>query len=318
MPATMNKKLKLLCWGLFLFIASHKIAGNSSVTYSLERENKIPCHYYFDTSNTHENFSILLILQGSETESAFQFHTIADSGWLKKFNVAVLIIEKPGVTDSTFNQQTYLQYNSLTQRADDCKLVMDHLRKTQKAWNGKLLISGFSEGAILAALIGPQISETKALIMLSGGGGMTLREDILLLETKNPPPGITHSCWNQIKLTYLKLMFAGLKFFPNNSTYTFLGSNHSLKYWNTIADYKPLYSLEKLDIPLYLAHGTMDTNCPIESAEILVRHFKQIGKNNLCYRKYTGYDHTFLDREGINHMGEIFDEALGWAQPFLS
>jgi len=311
----MNKILALCV--LLLLTAAHNIAANNPKIYSIERENRPLCHYYFDKSNTQDDFSILLILQGSETTSAFQFYTIADPCWLKKFNVAVLIIEKPGVTNTTFNQYTYLQYNSLTQRADDCKMVVDHLRKTQKSWNGKLLISGFSEGSILAALLGPQIPETNALIMLAGGGGMTLREEILLLETKNSPPGITHSCWNQIKLTYLKLMFAGLKFFPNNSTYTFLGTNHSLKYWNAIADYKPLYSLEKLDIPLYLVHGSVDTNCPIESAEILVRHFKEIGKNNLFYRMYTGYDHTFNDREGINHMGEIFDDSLEWVQPFL-
>ncbi len=289
-----------------------------NITHLLKRNDKSLCHYYFDMLHTRARgkFSILLLLQGSETKSAFRFTGSADTTWLKKANVAVLVIEKRGITRNDINKEQYLRYNSLDQRTQDCAMVVDHIRKTTKKWNGKLLVCGGSEGAALAAFITPLIPEIVGTIMLSGGCGMSLREEIILLVERDASPGFIGACKKYATTSYIKLMLLMTRLFPNSS-YTCIGETNSFKYWSSIADYNPLHTLLKVSTPLYLAHGTSDTNCPVESARVLVQHFKDAGKTNLQYKIYEGLNHSFTDSHGENHLDNVLNTALKWAEPLL-
>lgn len=299
---------------VFLFLSiSYSIRSENSTEFHVLRDNGTLCTYYFDFSNTQENFSILLFLQGSETTSAYGLKKIVDPAWLKKNNVALLIVEKPGISQSNFDEQEYLKLNTLFQRANDCQLVLKYIYKNYSTWNKELLLCGCSEGATLAVLLGSRISEVKGIVMLAGGGGMSLKEELLLLAKKGH---IGYYYFNVITSLYIRLMRAISKFMPN-STYTCIGSTNTLKYWHSIADYNPLKVLENLSIPLYVAHGSCDKNAPIESAEILVNHFKNLKKSNLVFKKYDEFDHHFNDFEGKNHFIEVVNDALEWASSIL-
>jgi len=79
-----------------------------------------------------------------------------------------------------------------------------------------------------------------------------------------------------------------------------------------------MHSLETTSILLYLAHGSTDVNCLIESADKLVQHFQKLGKDNLHFERYGGYDHGFNDQDGSNHRDEVIGKALEWLEPILS
>lgn len=286
------------------------------ITYQLERFNRTDCTYYFDTSNTQDGFSIICFLQGSEITSVRNFMRLADCFWLKKNNVAVLAVEKPGVSQDDFDRKTYLAMNSLWQRAEDCLKVVEILREKESAWNGKLLLVGASEGATLAAYLSTLIPEIKATIMFSGGCGMSLHDELQLLENKKVRVGYKGFLRKYFIKAYIYTMISVAKFFPNSS-YTCIGENNTLRHWNTIGNYNPLTSLEKLDTPLYLVQGTRDTDCPIESARKLVAYFAEIKKTNLTYREYKYYDHNFFDLSGENHWQEVADEAFLWVETYL-
>lgn len=304
------KYLFLLCIGLV------PATNLNATSYQFERPNKTISTYYLDKSNTQDSFSIVLMLQGSETNTVRNFMNLPDDEWLEKINAAVLAVEKPGVTQDGFDRKIYLSNNSLWQRAEDCMKVVERLRDLEPNWNGNLLIVGGSEGATLAAYLSPLIPETKATIMFSGGCGMSLHDELQVLENKRTCDSIRALYSKYSIKAYVYAMIALSKWFPN-SAYTCIGENNTLKYWNTIGNYNPLTSLEKLSIPLYLVHGTHDTNCPIESAEKLVNHFNNIGKTNLTYRSYPGYDHNFFDEAGENHWIEVSHEAFEWSEVFI-
>jgi pimeloyl-ACP methyl ester carboxylesterase len=145
---------------------------------------------------------------------------------------------------------------------------------------------------------------------------MTLRDEILLMEKKSASPGFIGSLNFYATYLHLNAMFSLAKWMPQ-STRTFFGDTNTLKYWNAIADYDPLDTLIKVSAPLYLAHGTADTNCPIESADKLAAKFKQLGKTNLLFKRYECFDHSFNDQSGDNYFKEVLNVGLVWAEQFL-
>lgn len=285
---------------------------------TIDRPNQTQCHYYFDKDHLESNdFSIILVLGGSETTSITRFMSIVDKPWCKKSNCVVLAIEKPGISADSYNQKEYFKYNSLTQRADDCLMVLDHIRNNEPNWNGKLIIFGVSEGATLAAYITPLIPEVAATIILSGGCGMSLRNEILILLEKEASGGLNDFFKKICNKAAVNFVLSASHLFPN-STLTGIGETNTLKWWHSIADYNPLHTLENVSTPLYVAHGTDDINTPIESSEKLVQHFESLGKRNLLYRRYDGFDHCFNDSNGDNHYGDVADEALNWAANIIN
>jgi len=286
--------------------------------HTIERPNQTQCHYYFDKDHLESNdFSIILVLGGSETTSATRLMSIIDEAWCKKSNSAVLAIEKSGISADSYNQKEYFKYNSLTQRADDCLMVLDHIRNSEPNWNGKLVLFGGSEGATLAAYITPLIPEVVATVIFSGGCGMSLRNEILLLIEKGASSGLLGFFEKIGKQSAVNLVLSASHLFPN-STLTGIGNTNTLKWWHLIADYNPIHTLESVSTPLYVAHGAEDRNTPIESSEKLAQHFESLGKRNLLYRRYDGLDHHFNDTNGDNHFGTVVDEALDWVANIIN
>lgn len=287
-----------------------------STPHVLNRPDTTECTYYYDTSPIKDDFSLLLLLQGSSMKSVTPWMLVVDQPWLDKMQVVALGVEKPGMTKDTRNKEEYLKLNSLEQRAADCIMVINHIRATEPRWNGKIILYGHSEGATLAAYLTPLIPKVTATVMLSGGCGMSLKDELLILNKKYGDPGIK-GLFNRYRVNgYISSMIFLSQLFPE-STYTCVGKGNTLKYWSTIGYYNPLYTLEKVSTPLYVAHGSEDMNCPVESAEILVNHFTALGKTNLHYQRYEGYDHSYNDQEGNNHFGTVADEAFAWLEKYL-
>lgn len=299
-----------------LLVAFQGLTMASPTTYGIERPDKTWCQYHVERDHIKKDpFSLVLALNGSDTASVTWFMPIVDIPWCKKMSCVVLGVEKPGVTKDSFNKSDYFKLNTLTQRADDCRMVIDHIRATEPQWDGKLIILGGSEGATLAAYLTPLTNPT-ATIMLSGGCGMTLRQELITLEKKLATSGIRGNLEKLYGIAKTHFLLS-LSHILTCSTMTCVGDTNTLKWWHKIADYNPATSLEKVATPLYLAHGSADINCPVESAHALVEKFEKLGKSNLVFREYAGLDHSYNNAEGENYFGPVSDEALAWSEQFL-
>lgn len=303
---------------LFFVCIFYSQLHSTPTAHTITRSHKTQCHYYLQREhlNNKEQFSIVLMLHGSEADSVTHFMPLIDTSWCIHNKCALLGIEKPGVTKDTCDKKEYFKYNTLTQRASDCVMVIEHLRLTEPLWNGKLIILGGSEGGTLAAYVTPLLKQTVATIIIAGGCGMTLRQEILKLaqkENSNDVRGNVNYILSNLSINFwLTLCYL----FPTDKIRA-VGNTNTLRWWRSIADYNPLTSLKNVTTPLYCIHGTADTNCPIESAYALVDAFKKWEKTNLVFKEYQGFDHCFNDAQENNHYEVVTHEALAWVEQFL-
>jgi pimeloyl-ACP methyl ester carboxylesterase len=49
--------------------------------------------------------------------------------------------------------------------------------------------------------------------------------------------------------------------------------------------------LEKLNLPIFIFHGTLDMNCDVQGVYDVYKRFQKLGKNNLKTYVFKGYDH---------------------------
>ena len=71
--------------------------------------------------------------------------------------------------------------------------------------------------------------------------------------------------------------------------------------------------LVKLDIPVFLAHGTDDDSSPIESADAIADEFATRGKENLTYRRLDT-NHSFTGPDGTSHFNDVLAQVMQWAR----
>ncbi len=83
-------------------------------------------------------------------------------------------------------------------------------------------------------------------------------------------------------------------------------------------------NLLKLDIPLYVAIGTIDENVTVENAYIIPVEIIRHGKKNLTFRHFPKYDHGFIEKmddskeiERFDKVTKVFIDWLNTATPTL-
>jgi len=272
--------------------------------------------------NSKGKTGILLMLQGSGCLPSRDRLFAWEEKWNRqsKNRVAVLMAEKIGVNldNIGYCSDEYRQHHTFHQRVYDYTRIIQSLRNSASWWNGKLYLMGGSEGGSLAAVLASIIPETKKVVMLVAGGGMTLAEAI--------PFGVADSMRKNGRPEYeidmvlqqFKSLFDEIR---NNPTPNqLLGSDPELgsvfqetyKLFASMLDIRPLNRLVDLNIPIYMAHGTEDTNDPVDSVYQTIDAFDDLGKKNLVYREYEGLDHGFNDINGIPRLQEVLTDAFDW------
>ncbi len=300
----------MLSFILLLMSSISLLANDLPTEFNIQRADGSSLTYYFKRPSSDECFPIIAMLQGSEAASCFQYYDwfLGKELFIDKLKAGFLLVEKPGIHSlNNINIDEYYACNTLTQRIQDYKLVIEQLRKVESYWDRRIIFIGFSEGGMLASLLGALIPESQAIVILSGGCGMTLKDEMLTLIGKES------SLSKYSNRLYFHAIMLLAYCFPK-STLTAYGSTNTLKWWADIAEVMPWKYLERVNLPIFLAHGTRDVNCPVESADKLQQYFENKGKTNLTYRRYTGYDHNFNDQQNKNHIDNILAEIAQWLQ----
>lgn len=292
----MKKLAYILILQLSLF-SNLAVAAYQELKISRLDDSKID--FYIDQPETAtKSYPYILFLQGSECRTVFKRPGIPQEP-SKQFGVGFLLVDKYGISKSNNNPDDeknctaeFKKGNTLDQRISDYLRVIQFLRSYDAKWNKELLIIGGSEGAMLAPIVASYIPESKKVVMLAGGIGWNMEEELNLSLVRSA-----------------KKVIAEIKVNPTSEK-EWLG--HTYKWWHSMLWVRPVNYAETLTIPLLMFHGTEDAASPVESARAAKARFDLLNKTNLEYRELQGLDHQFAEKDGTSHKFKILEQAIKW------
>lgn len=301
--------LKQSVFFLFLVLA-FEVQAAEFAELSAKRLDGTSVVYYIQTPSLKSKRSVLLVLQGSTCKSVYSSAQAA-GGLVDKLGIVRLDIEKYALSKNISScPREYLEKNTIDQRISDVLLVVSALRN-QEWWDRKLFIIGGSEGAVLAAILPTYIPETTKTVIMAGGIGWTMRQEMLfLLEKQMSAKGKTaEEIAQEIKM--MDHAFDATIENPTSSK-VFYGDTNTYKWWSSILNVRPINYLVNLSIPILLIQGTTDQAVPVESARAAEAVFREMGKGNLKYIEYEGLDHSWNDASGKSQASVVLKDVFEW------
>lgn len=298
---------------LFVFLFSSISKAGSIEELSILRADRSTISAYFQRPEKTTSFPIIVVLQGSECRSIYNSALSGAKPFLA-LGIARLDLEKYGLNKNlTTCTQEYLDHNATDQRVQDYLRAFQVIRKTIPEWNGQFILLGGSEGAIIAPSIAAFTPEVRKLVLLSAGGGITMRDNMLVkqeneLRNQGKPQNEIDTELNATR-DQMETMIAN----PITSQ-TWAGSTNTYRWWASILNILPMTYMLDMSIPIYLAHGDADTAFLVASSRKSAAAFVIAGKSNLTYREYPGLDHHWLDAQGQSHQVQIVQDLLTWIQ----
>ncbi|WP_336988958.1 alpha/beta hydrolase family protein [Aeromonas hydrophila] len=307
--------MKILAIFLLLLFLTFTSNAEDITTRTASRGDGPPISYYL-VQHTHDADTLLLILQGSDCNSVLNIDSILSDYKNVWPEADVLLIEKYGI-DSNLKYSTdpvrkdcpvqYLEKDSPAQRVADIKLVLDIVRKDGQY--KKIILLGGSEGAVIANLVSADVDYIDATIAFNGGGRWFI-DDVshsIAAEHKNPA-----AAGKEID---------GFKGFAehvlNSKPFELEVSGHSYHWWQQMLSIDQLDTLKKVNSPLLIIQGRIDTSVSPQKTDELLQRLKDLGKNNIEYRRYEKLDHGFKDSDGKSQRKEVVTDMNIWLQSKL-
>lgn len=307
--------MKILAIFLLLLFLTFTSNAEDITTRTASRGDGPPISYYL-VQHTHDADTLLLILQGSDCNSVLNIDSILSDYKNAWPEADVLLIEKYGI-DSNLKYSTdpvrkdcpvqYLEKDSPAQRVADIKLVLDIVRKDGQY--KKIILLGGSEGAVIANLVSADVDYIDATIAFNGGGRWFI-DDVshsIAAEHKNPA-----AAGKEID---------GFKGFAehvlNSKPFELEVSGHSYHWWQQMLSIDQLDTLKKVNSPLLIIKGRIDTSVSPQKTDELLQRLKDLGKNNIEYRRYEKLDHGFKDSDGKSQRKEVVTDMNIWLQSKL-
>ncbi|HFT7391173.1 alpha/beta hydrolase family protein [Aeromonas hydrophila] len=297
---------------LFLTFTSN---ADDIITRTASRDDGSPISYYL-VQHSYDADTLLLILQGSDCNSVLNIDSIFTDYKDVWPEADVLLVEKYGI-DSKLKYSTdptrkdcpaqHLENDSPAQRVADIKAVLDIVRK-----NGQyktFILLGGSEGAVIANLVSADIDYIDATIAFNGGGRWFI-DDVsysIAAEYKN--------------IEMARKDIDGFKGFAehalNSKPFELEVSGHGYHWWQQMLSIDQLDTLKKVNSPLLIIQGGIDTSVSPQKTDELLQRLKDQGKNNIEYRRYEKLDHGLKDSDGKSQRKEVVKDMNIWLQSKL-
>lgn len=297
---------------LMAFVASSSQPVRATVqTLSVQRADDSYITAYVERDHLPEKQSVLLLLQGSICESV-----APGAGDRMAFDepagMARLDIEKYAISASQHGSEEhacpddYLRHNSIDQRVIDVLTVVASLRGNAAWWDGRIYLMGTSEGATVAAMVGPLLAETRGIVLVNGSIGRPFREgwsDAMAtsVAAAGGDAAAQAAVRDEATATWIKARRN-----PSADEQAF-GNGNTLKWWSSIIDLRPSNLLALVDTPILLLQADHDEMTPASSARAVAARFRAAGKTNLDY----------VELKGLSHGLRTLDGKPGW-QPVLA
>lgn len=303
--------MKFFIYYLIFFAGSSFAAAPSTEIFTAKRLDDTEITYYLTKPYGKNKFPIMLVLQGSKCKSVFD--TVAKDDLIVKNGFARLDVEKYGLTKDSKNcPQEYLDNNSIDSRVSDILRVMQSIRKNPR-WNHELIIIGGSEGAHLAPILATYIPETKKLVMMASGGGLTMAEDFILVTKAQLAKAAKNTNEIKIEIEKIEKQFNEMLGNPVSNKF-YAGETNTYKWWASILKQRTANYLLELEIPIFLVHGDNDLSSSVETSRITEKMFNLKEKKNLRYKEYKDLDHHWFNKQGENKIKDVMLDILAWAR----
>ena len=312
----MMHSLRSTIW-LLVFMArtmtatAQEAEENGIVHMQVQRLNDSYIDVYHNKP-TKDSMPIMIFCQGSGYDS----NTEGFLGVLQLFEdeVVGLAIEKQGVLLGDAGDrltQEYRDHNTVHNRLYDYLRVLAYLRSNIEWCNGEVYLVGGSEGGLLAGMLACYYPNVKGVSIFSFGGGLNFGEawpisSGLQVKAEGGTEGEINRRVQEVK--------DSLQMIRGEATFsaTYSGSDNTYAWWNSIIDLRLENCLLDLEIPIYLAQGSLDVMAPPISAKRLHESFMKEGKTNLLYKEHEGYDHGFKDEAGKSLLVQVIMEGIEW------
>ncbi|HDX8386159.1 alpha/beta hydrolase family protein [Aeromonas hydrophila] len=302
---------------IFLLLLFLTFTSNAEdiTTRTASRDDGSPISYYL-VQHSHDADTLLLILQGSDCNSVLNIDSILSDYKNVWPEADVLLIEKYGInrklkysTDPAHKDcpAQYLENDNPAQRVADIKVVLDTVRKDGQY--KKLILLGGSEGAVIANLVSADVDYIDATVAFNGGGRWFIDD-------------VSHSIAAEHKnLEAAKRDIDGFKGFAehvlNSKPFELEVSGHGYHWWQQMLSIDQLDTLKKVNSPLLIIQGGMDTSVSPQKTDEMMQHLKELGKNNIEYRRYEKLDHGLKNSDGRNLRKEVISDMNLWLQSKL-
>ena len=299
----------------FLFLTS-SVNSQEIMTRTASRDDGSPISYYL-VQHLHDTDTLLLILQGSDCNSVLKIESILteyENVWPE---ADVLLIEKYGINRKLKYSSDparkdcpaqYLEKDSPAQRVADIKAVLDTVRKDGQY--KRFILLGGSEGAVIANLVTADVDYIDATIAFNGGGRWFIDDVSHSIAVKHKNPEEARKEIDDFKGFAEHVL--------NNEPFELDVSGHGYHWWQQMLSIDQLDTLKKVKSPLLIVQGGMDTSVSPQKTDELVQRLKELGKNNIEYRRYEALDHGFKDSDGENQRNEVVSDMNSWLKTNLS
>lgn len=264
-------------------------------------------NYFVSNSDSEDDLPLLVYLDGSGAFPLFQYtsqgigSTVVINFQKLAANYQIVLISKPGVPfiDSVGNNenglpvysypQDYTEKLSLNWRVFSADTVINHLLSKRKKPQQKAIVFGISEGAQVGPYLAAKNRHISHLILLAGNGLNQFFDPIITARNK-AISGVLSETEAQAEIDTLYQQYKTIYAQKYNTNKEWWG--HTYQRWASFTNKDPLEYLRTLDIPIYIANGSLDENSVL-SADYVYLDFIRLGKENLKYKTYPGYDHQF-------------------------
>lgn len=240
----------------------------------------------------------MFYLVGSEPVSILD--SMAQYAELIAQGFVVVLVQPRGVSaDGTIDRKIFRQYETRGRRVADQHSVL--AAYVGGAAGAKVLLVGSSQSGVVASEVAADNGLVTHLLMMASGGGWNQAEEMThhVQRGQGPVPTVQD----------LNAQFDLIRASPASDT-MWLG--HPYRMWSSYLWYRPLDSLKKRSIPMFLAQGTEDRATPVESARVLRDEFARLGLGNLTYAEYPGLDHHFNDAAGESRLLDLQAGVFAW------
>ena len=317
----------------FLLISLFKVNGQCDKDLDMFKHFQITSEK--DTINYHiyskigmdSVSNVLLYVQGSGAFPLYQIKREGKSLWQSgvPFDLqtitnefAFVLISKRGIPFCTkFGEpynvpKIYYDNESLENRANRVSRVIDELFTINLVNPNKIVVIGHSEGSDVVAKLGT-INDKITHIGYWAGGANTQWFDFTLFIRKEVLKGKITEEQAASRMDSLFVKFKEIVTKPD-STDDFWEDN-SYRRWYKFSE-PPIENLLKINVPIFVAHGTEDQAVPIESVYLIPIEFIRHNKNNLTFKVYPDLDHGFEKElengEFEDHWDDVFREFMDW------
>ncbi|MDH0174097.1 prolyl oligopeptidase family serine peptidase [Aeromonas dhakensis] len=285
------------------------------MTRTAIRDDGSPIAYYL-VQYSHDTDTLLLILQGSDCNSVLNIDSILADYKDVWPEADILLVEKYDI-DRKLKYSTdparkdcpaqYLEKDNPAQRVADIKAVLDIIRK-----NGQyktFILLGGSEGAVIANLVSADVDYIDATVAFNGGGRWFI-DDVsysIAAEHKN--------------IEAARKDIDGFRGFAehvlNSKPFELEVSGHGYHWWQQMLSLDQLDTLKNIKSPLLIIQGGRDTSVSPQKTDEFMQRLKELGKNNIEYRRYEALDHGLKNSDGKSQRKEVVKDINIWLQSKL-